>query len=432
MRELFSRCGDVVIEDGAPDLIVINSCAVTAAAERGAAELASRLRKKYPTALIALVGCYGEVLKRNRAASKDFDAVYGNVDKYDIVDDLSDGALAGGQRRSADKRGEPLFYATGPIDTVALTGAQSRSARYTPFKDCARAFLHVQNGCDCGCAFCVVPQLRGRSASRPAGMIMRELDDLLARGYREVMLSGINIGLYKYDGYDLLDLISMLDAVSELEGIHLCSLEPISLNDRFIEGLAGAEKLRPHFHLSLQSGCDDTLSRMNRKYTFERYYSLMAKIRASVRDAAVSTDVIAGFPGESDADFMVSCENIAACQFSDIHIFKYSVREGTKAAEMQGRISAHRIDERANFLEGVKLQACYNYNSRFVGSRDKILILKKRSPVLAEGVNAYGIRTVVSGPGASGGDYASALITGLGKGCGSLVGMTEDSGSSPQ
>jgi threonylcarbamoyladenosine tRNA methylthiotransferase MtaB len=251
---------------------------------------------------------------------------------------------------------------------------------------------------------------------------MGELADLLSRGYREVMIAGINIGQYSSGGYHLADLLTELDAVRELDGIHLCSLEPISLDEKLIERLPALRKLRPHFHVSIQSGCDRTLSRMNRMYSFERYLALITRIREAVRGAAVSTDVIAGFPGESGDDFLESCENIARCRFSDIHVFKYSPRDGTAAAAMPNRLSPHRVAERANVLEGIRMQACHDFNSRFVGAVEKILILKRRSAVLAEGVNTHEIKTAVTGPAMSAGDYADALITGLGKGCGSLLG----------
>ena len=312
---------------------------------------------------------------------------------------------------------------------------------------------------------------------------MNELEHLLSQGYKEVIVAGINIGQYKSGAYELIDLLTEVNAARGLDGIRLCSLEPMSLNEKFIRGLPQISKLRPYFHISLQSGCDKTLSSMKRSYTFDQYYSLIERIRGAVRGAAISTDVIVGFPGESDADFFESCENIAKCQFSDIHIFKYSPREGTAAAGMADQISAHKKAARANVLEGIKMQACYNFNSRFIGSVVRAAIIKRRSEALAEGVTEHNIKITIKNAdaGAAGnctvdiasindggntgynveypasinteetaiintsssvencdgnfltkpagvfaaslaGEYAYALVTGLGKGCASLIG----------
>jgi threonylcarbamoyladenosine tRNA methylthiotransferase MtaB len=251
-----------------------------------------------------------------------------------------------------------------------------------------------------------------------------ELRYLLTHGYKEIVLAGINIGLYNNDGYDLFDVLEEINDAPGLEAINLCSLEPMSLDKRFIGGLSKISKLRPHFHISLQSGSNRILSLMNRNYTFEQYYGLITDIRANVKEAAISTDVIIGFPGEGGADFNDSCENIVKCRFSDIHIFKYSLRAGTLAADMPGQISAHKKSARAGVLEGIKMQACYDFNSRFIGTTVKAVVLKKRSDILVEGVTEHEIKITAEGPGAAGGgDYVDVLVTGLGKGCGSLKGV---------
>ena len=403
LRELIIERGHIIIEDGEPDLIVINSCAVTVSAEKGARELAGRLRKRHPGALVALVGCYGELLKDG---GEHFDIVLGN-DKYKLIDIIMD--------KDKDKDTTKENEKINP----------SQASSYVPYQRTTQAFLHVQNGCSCACSYCIVPCLRGGSISKPLEQVMGELKQLLAQGYSDIVIAGINIGLYKSGGYELIDLLAEINSTKGLSGLRLCSLEPASLNERFVRGLPEITKLRPFFHIALQSGCNKTLALMRRGYTFEQFHTLVADIRKTVCGAAISTDVIAGFPGESGSDFNESCDNIAKCQFSDIHIFKYSHRPGTVAADMPNQISPHQKSLRAQVLEGIKTQACYNYNSRFIGSIVNVLIQKKRSDMLYEGVTEHNVKiaVTVAAPDAMQNEaYIDALVTGLGKGNASLFG----------
>ena len=450
LRDLLLDCGHVAIEEGEPELIVINSCAVTASAEKGADEMAGRMRKKYPEAIIALVGCYGEVLLRGGQTFKHEDIVLGN-NKFQLIDALEKHLAAPDTKRSPTTTRSlattcppaathPPATTDPPAATLSSsatcvpaasqsTAALSKSAPSKPYANTAQAFLHIQNGCDSACSFCIVPGLRGKSMSAPPGRIMDDLKRLLSQGYKEVMIAGINIGLYKSGVYRLIDILSEINAIDSLEGIRLCSLEPMSLDAGFVRGLPGITKLRPHFHISLQSGCDKILALMKRNYTFKQYYSLITAIRGAIREAvgataAISTDVIVGFPGEGAGEFIESCENIAKCQFSDIHIFKYSPRAGTIAAGMPNHVSAHQKSARANVLEGIKMQACYDFNNRFIGSTERVTIQKRRPGVPAEGVTGHNIKIAVSGHIPTDAGYVDAIVTGLGKSHGSLIGKS--------
>ena len=467
LRRQFQDGGDIVIEAGAPDAVVINSCAVTNAVARGVVELAKRMRKKYPDAAIAIVGCYGEMLQKGVEAPKfregslktgkaqfnvgealpksggfDIADIVLGVDKTNVVDIVrlmyKKKKLRGSRTVSKNTLSEP------DIDV---------STNYKSLQVNSRSLLSIQNGCNCGCTYCIVPSLRGASASKPPDAVFHELDALIKQGCKDVVIAGINIGLYRSGGYELIDILEEMGKlrVNDLDTIRLCSLEPMSLSDRFIDGAPRVAGLCPHFHVSLQSGCDATLSRMKRNYTFERYYTIITRLRNAIPGASISTDVIVGFPGESETEFTESCENIAKCQFSDIHIFKYSQRPGTAAAGMDRQVPQGVINARAALLEGMKIQTCYDFNSRFVGAAVKALLLKRRDGGIWDGVTEHDVSVEIRTDGDRRRDgglwdcvtehdvsveaqsgvgnisenlygYADVFVTGLGKGCGSFTG----------
>lgn len=334
MRQLFLENGDQIIENGAADVIIINSCAVTSSADKSSVQLLKRLRKNNPQAVIALVGCYGELLRQNgKTELADADILIGN-DKLDIVKHIN-------KLRKKPK--------SNPTKPTASSGAPI-----------PRVYLQVQNGCNNSCSYCIVPSLRGKSTSKPFNEIKDELRELISQGHKEIVLAGMNLSFYNDMDYTLIDILEEANSADGLELISLSSLEPGIMTDRFIEKLPDITKLSPHFHISLQSGCNKTLSKMNRNYTFEEYFSIITKLRSAISGAEITTDIIAGFPGESDEDFLLSCNNIAKCRFDDIHIFKFSRREGTSAALMPEQVTEHKKTIRAAILQGIKIQTRYN------------------------------------------------------------------------
>lgn len=334
MRELFLKNGDRVVDDVTADAIIINSCAVTATAEKSSAQLLNRLKKKHPHAVIALVGCYSAMIqKKGKKDTIIADMIH---DKSDIV------------RQVYQKAG---------WKKAAANGEESALDADKPLHPHQQAFVKIQNGCDQRCSYCIVPLLRGESVSKPVDEINEELRKLVSQGHKEIVLAGINLALYSHMNHTLVDVLREANAIKGLERIHLSSLEPIVLMGGFIEALPEIKKLSPHFHISLQSGCDRLLSLMKRNYTFEEYFSGITQLRRAVKDAVISTDIIVGFPGESDDDFIESCQNITKCHFRDIHIFKYSKRDGTEAANMKGHVTEHKKTLRAALLQGIKMQA---------------------------------------------------------------------------
>ena len=206
-----------------------------------------------------------------------------------------------------------------------------------------------------------MPYLRGASTSKTPEEIKEELHSLLSRGCTDIVLAGLNLGLYESEGYAFPDILRMVNDTPGVERIRLSSLEPMNIEDRFINELNSYGKLEPHLHISLQSGCDRILKLMNRNYCFEDYLNMLNAIRKQRPGIAISTDVIVGFPGETEKDFIESVNNIVRCEFSDIHIFKYSPRKGTPAAAMPDQVSEHQKISRATILKGIKLQTKFYF-----------------------------------------------------------------------
>lgn len=373
MRELFSDKGYQIVEGGDADVIIINSCAVTTSVENGVIELFKRIRKKNPEAIIALVGCYGE-LKKKKSELQNSDIIWGN-NKFDIINEI-DKVLKIRKMQQINHKVNK--------EPINLNNNSS-----------IRAFLQIQNGCNNYCTYCIVPYLRGKHVSYPLSEIKAELNKLVSAGCKEIVVAGINLGLYNDKGYTFMDVLEQINAMDGVESIRLSSLEPMTLDYGFIDRILKISKLQPHLHISLQSGSDKILSLMNRHYTFNEYLSLITEIRKKINGISITTDVIVGFPGESDNDFKNSCNNIIKCQFSDIHIFKYSKRSGTIAADMPEQTSTHEKLIRSNYLNGIKSQACYSYNSQFIGFTQKVTVFKKHSKNLWEGVTPHNIKIFI-------------------------------------
>ena len=372
---MFSQAGFKISEGGDSDAIVINSCAVTQIAAKGAAQLVKRLRIKNARAVIAVVGCAGELLAQDGAKPPpEADFWLGN-DKYRAVDIIS--------KRIFDKNDSNDTLVNNHIKIIS--GAAS----------CARSYVLVQSGCDRRCGYCVVPRLRGGPVSVPLDEIRQELLAKAEAGCAEAVLSGVNLSLYADGPHRLPDVMRMADKIGGIRRVRLSSLEPNALDDEFIEAARTSKKLCPRFHVSLQSGCDATLAAMDRGYAFGEYYAAIEKLREAVHGASVTTDIIVGYPGESDKNFRECCANIVKCRFDDIHIFKFSLRAGTKAADMPGSVGEHKKAERALLLQGIKQQARYSFLYGSVGQTERALFLTRPRPGKFEGETGRGARVTV-------------------------------------
>ena len=324
MQELLEDSGyEIVPFHEKADIYIINTCTVTNMADRKSRQMLHRARKMNPDAIVAACGCY--VQEKPEEVADCVDIVIGNNRKKEIVHILEEYEKGReGIRKDLVDIGHTREY-----EDLHL----SRTAEHT------RAYIKVQDGCNQFCSYCIIPYARGRVRSRSMESVRGEVETLARNGYQEVVLTGIHLSSYGIDtGTDLLSLIRTVHEVAGIKRIRLGSLEPRIITEEFAEAIAGLPKMCPHFHLSLQSGCTETLKRMNRRYTAEEYYEKCELLRKYFRNPALTTDVIVGFPGETEEEFKASRDFIDKVDFYETHVFKYSRREGTKAAAMPDQV----------------------------------------------------------------------------------------------
>ncbi|MDR0840188.1 MAG: tRNA (N(6)-L-threonylcarbamoyladenosine(37)-C(2))-methylthiotransferase MtaB [Christensenellaceae bacterium] len=362
MRELFEQAGYEVAEfDETADIYLINTCTVTATGDKKSRQMVARAHAKNPNAKVIVAGCYSQRAPQEVCRLPGVNLVIGTKDRKKIVE-LVEGLREGGAAVSAvgELRGETAF------ETLSAT-RENRT----------RAQLKIQEGCDRYCAYCIIPYARGPLRSRAPQDIHCEIERLAAGGYCEVVLTGIHLMSYGKDlgdGIDLLSAIAQAESVPGIRRIRLSSLEPQLLSNEFVQTLAGSPKVCRQFHLSLQSGSPTVLRRMNRRYTPEEYAQCVQALRKAMPGCAITTDVIVGFPGESEAEFEETLEFVRRMELARIHVFPYSRREGTAAYAMAGQLPravkaarAKRLIEAAAALE----QA---YVASLVGTRQAVLL----------------------------------------------------------
>ena len=339
MQELLEQNGYEIVpfKEGA-DVYIINTCTVTNMADRKSRQMIHRARKMNPDAVVVAAGCY--VQAKAEDVDECIDIVIGNNKKQDLIEILDE--YWAKKKKDHELQKEVLdINHTSEYENLHL----SKTAEHT------RAYIKVQDGCNQFCSYCIIPFARGRVRSREKDDVVREVESLAKNGYKEVVLTGIHLSSYGVDlGETLLSLILAVNEVSGIHRIRLGSLEPRIITEEFVKTIAGLPKICPHFHLSLQSGCDATLKRMNRKYTAEEYYEKCELLRKYFDDPALTTDVIVGFPGETEEEFAQSKDFVDKVNFYETHIFKYSKREGTKAAVMKDQVPEEIKTVRSNLM----------------------------------------------------------------------------------
>ncbi|MCI8923907.1 MAG: tRNA (N(6)-L-threonylcarbamoyladenosine(37)-C(2))-methylthiotransferase MtaB [Lachnospiraceae bacterium] len=366
----------IVPFDAKADIYVINTCTVTNVADKKSRQMIHRARKQNPDAIVVAVGCYVQVGDEEILKDKGIDLAIGNNKKKDLAAILGEFIRCREQGNTfCDKTlsGETIIDIghTGEFESMQLKG----TGKHT------RAFIKVQDGCDQFCSYCIIPYARGRIRSRQAEEVVEEVKALSKNGYREIVLTGIHLSSYGMEsasGEDfsqskLLSLIQEAAKVPGIERIRLGSLEPRIITSDFAKGLAGCKKLCPHFHLSLQSGSDSVLKRMNRKYTSEEYYEKVCVLREYFKDPAITTDVIVGFPGESPQEFEETVKFLEKTEFYEMHIFKYSMRKGTLAAAMEGQVEESVKGERSAVLMELEAEMSKRYRERFLHKEVEVL-----------------------------------------------------------
>lgn len=360
MQELLEDSGyEIVPFHEKADIYIINTCTVTNMADRKSRQMLHRARKMNPDAIVAACGCY--VQEKPEEVADCVDIVIGNNRKKEIVHILEEYEKGReGIRKDLVDIGHTREY-----EDLHL----SRTAEHT------RAYIKVQDGCNQFCSYCIIPYARGRVRSRSMESVRGEVKTLARNGYQEVVLTGIHLSSYGIDtGTDLLSLIRTVHEVAGIKRIRLGSLEPRIITEEFAEAIAGLPKMCPHFHLSLQSGCTETLKRMNRRYTAEEYYEKCELLRKYFRNPALTTDVIVGFPGETEEEFKASRDFIDKVDFYETHVFKYSRREGTKAAAMPDQVPEEEKTRRSNILLDLSRKKQAAYEQRLLGTTQEVLI----------------------------------------------------------
>lgn len=360
MQELLEDSGyEIVPFHEKADIYIINTCTVTNMADRKSRQMLHRARKMNPDAIVAACGCY--VQEKPEEVADCVDIVIGNNRKKEIVHILEEYEKGReGIRKDLVDIGHTREY-----EDLHL----SRTAEHT------RAYIKVQDGCNQFCSYCIIPYARGRVRSRSMESVRGEVETLARNGYQEVVLTGIHLSSYGIDtGTELLSLIRTVHEVAGIKRIRLGSLEPRIITEEFAEAIAGLPKMCPHFHLSLQSGCTETLKRMNRRYTAEEYYEKCELLRKYFRNPALTTDVIVGFSGETEEEFKASRDFIDKVDFYETHVFKYSRREGTKAAAMPDQVPEEEKTRRSNILLDLSRKKQAAYEQRLLGTTQEVLI----------------------------------------------------------
>lgn len=357
MQEMLEKNGYEIVpfKEGA-DIYIINTCTVTNMADRKSRQMLHRAKKMNPNALVVATGCYVQAKENSGEVDECIDVIIGNNKKKDLIEILEQHI----QKAVID------INHTKEYEEMHL----SKTAEHT------RAYIKVQDGCNQFCTYCIIPFARGRVRSRAKEDVIREVTDLANNGYKEVVLTGIHLSSYGVDleGEDLLSLILAVNDVAGIERIRLGSLEPRIITEEFAKTIAGLTKMCPHFHLSLQSGCDETLRRMNRRYTSEEYYEKCELLRKYFDNPALTTDIIVGFPGETEEEFEKSKAFVDKVDFYETHVFKYSKRQGTKAAVMENQVPEQIKTQRSNILLELDAQKREKYESNFVGKDVEVLM----------------------------------------------------------
>ena len=350
---------EIVDFEEAADIYVVNTCTVTNMSDRKSRQIIRRAKESNKNSLLVVTGCYAQVAKDELEKIEEIDIVIGNQEKKNIVTFVEEK-----QKEKIEKVSDILYE-----KSFAEFGAST-------YTDKTRAVIKVQDGCDRFCSYCIIPYARGRIRSRKPEEVIAEIEQLAKKGIKEVVITGIHLASYGKEYKPHISLLELLKEINEIEGIQrirLGSLEPTLMTKDFIEGLVKLEKICDHFHLSLQSGCDETLERMNRRYTAEEFEQGIKIIRDNFPNVSLTTDVIVGFPGETEEEFSKTYKFLDRIKFYKMHVFKYSARKGTKAAVMQNQITGEIKEKRSNKLIELSNKNQKEQNQKYIGKEIDVL-----------------------------------------------------------
>ena len=367
MIQKFIKDGYNIVEHNEKaDIYIINTCTVTNMSDRKSRQMLRRVKEINPHAIVVACGCYAQVANKELEKIPEIDLILGNNEKKEIVKYI--------EKYIEEKQ------------QIEETEDVMKTTEFVEFGDVkkkkkTRAVIKVQDGCDRFCSYCIIPYARGRVRSRKPENVISEIENIAKKGIKEVVITGIHIASYGKDfkeEYKLIDLLEEINNISGIERIRLGSIEPLLINKDFISRLTKLSKICHHFHLSLQSGCDETLNRMNRRYNTHEFENIVNLLRNNYEDVILTTDIIVGFPGETDEEFNKTYEFLKKIKFYKMHIFKYSQRKGTKAASMKEQIDGNIKELRSQKLLELSDKNEEEYNKTYIGKDVEVLFEEEK------------------------------------------------------
>lgn len=403
ISEIFRNNGYKVVDfDDFADVYVINTCTVTNLSDRKSRQIIRRARKANESAVVAVIGCYAQTAPEEVGKIPGVNVIVGTRDRNRICELINEVKFRDQQVNVVDDIMEQHDFEELPVSA---------------YKDRTRAYLKIQEGCSQFCSYCIIPYARGPVRSRPPADVIREVEKLAQNGFKEVILTGIHVASYGKDltKSSLLEIIKTVHEVNGIERIRLGSVEPKTITDEFIAGAVRLHKLCPHYHVSLQSGCDSTLKRMNRKYTTGEYRKVIGLLRSNIKYVSITTDIIVGFPGETEEEFIQSYRFAEEMGFSKMHVFKFSPRKGTPAAGYPNQIDGEVKEGRSNKMITLSSRMQLAFNNSFTGCSFDVMYEQEAvdRPGYMEGLTPNYIRLLtLSGGGIRKGDILTTEITG--------------------
>ena len=369
IQEFIENGYEIVEHTKKADIYIVNTCTVTNMSDRKSRQMLRRVKELNSNAIIVACGCYAQVAQKELENIKEIDLVLGNNEKKDIVKYVENFI----NTQTPEIKADDLMKQKEFVEFGDVT-----------FTEKTRAVIKVQDGCDRFCSYCIIPYARGRVRSRQPKHIISEIEKIANEGIKEVVITGIHIASYGKDfleDYKLIDLLEEINKIEKIQRIRLGSIEPLLITEEFVERLKKLEKVCHQFHLSLQSGCDETLKRMNRRYTTDQFRNIAQILRESFEDTKLTTDIIVGFPGETEQEFNKTYEFLKEIKFYKMHVFKYSPRKGTKAAVMENQIDGSKKEERSKKLIELSNKNQHEYNEKYVGQEVEVLFEEKKDGI---------------------------------------------------
>lgn len=367
MTQKFIESGYEVVEHNEKaDVYIVNTCTVTNMSDRKSRQMLRRVKELNEKSIVVACGCYAQVAKNELEKIEEIDLILGNNEKNNIVKYLEE--FIENQQKQIE------------VEDVMQKREFADFGNVT-YTEKTRAVIKVQDGCDRFCSYCIIPYARGRVRSRQSESILSEIRKIAEEGIKEVVITGIHVASYGKDfkeEYKLIDLLEEINKIEGIERIRLGSIEPLLINEEFMKRLIKLEKICHHFHLSLQSGCDNTLKRMNRRYTTEQFRTIVSILRKYYDDVILTTDIIVGFPGETEEEFNKTYEFLKDMKFYKMHVFKYSPRKGTKAAQMNNQIDGNKKEQRSQKLIELSNDNERKYNKEYIGKNVEVLFEEEK------------------------------------------------------